>query len=234
MTSTAAGAEGADKISTCRFSLLVKVNPIGSKTRYVNVWTKAGVSDKEFKTRCDSASYVYTPSGGCVFTYRSAFMEMRRNDVNTNGEEWPEQYDHIKKALTNPSADPTYPIHGGKLYPHSFGRTKNIPGGSPQNPLHRLKNLAFGEVQREKSEYVCHKEIQATWSSNIEGDPLAENCDEYPFASVEEGSLGANPDFNFSVLLIRATHNQAYGRALGAWYGNNRILKEDPFWIKLP
>ncbi|WP_326828976.1 DNRLRE domain-containing protein [Streptosporangium sp. NBC_01810] len=234
MTSTAAGAEGADKISTCNFSLLVKVTPIGNKTRYVNVWTKAGTSDKDFKARCDSASYVYTPSGGCVFTYRSAFMEMARNDVNDRGEEWPEQYDHIKKALTNPSTEPTYPIHGGNLYPHSFGRTKNIPGGSPQNPLKRLKNLAFGEVQREKSEYVCRKEIQATWSSNIEGDPLAENCDEYPFASVEEGALGANPDFNFSVLLIRATHNQAFGRALGAWYGNNRILKEDPFWIKLP
>ncbi|MFF4416174.1 DNRLRE domain-containing protein [Streptosporangium sp. NPDC001559] len=222
-----------DKITTCRFSLNVIVTPIGSKTRSVNLWTKAGVSDIAFKARCDSAKYVYAPSGGCVFTYPTMFMEMARNDVNERGETWPEQYDHIKKALTNPNAAPTYPELGGVVYPWSAGRSKNIPGGSQQNPLHRIANKDLNEKQREKSESVCHREIQRTWSGDLEKDPNALNCDEFPFASVEEGSLGANPDFNYSVRLIRADHNQAFGRALAAWYGNNRILKEDAFWIKL-
>ncbi|MFC4531762.1 DNRLRE domain-containing protein [Sphaerisporangium dianthi] len=237
MSSSAVGAEGKDLKSTCRFSLLVKVTPIGSKTKYVNLWTKAGVSDKEFQVRCDSAAYVYTAAGGCVFTYRKPYMEMKRNDVNDKGETWEEQYDHIKKALTDPNTPPTYPALGGPSYPDSAGRKKDMPGGSPQRPIHRVVSSPvydFNAAQREKSEAVCRKEIKKTWISNVLLYPqLAENCDEYPFASTEEGSLGANPDFNFSVLLIKATHNQAHGHVLGAWYGNNRILKGDAFWIKL-
>jgi hypothetical protein len=237
MGSSAVGAEGKDLKSTCRFSVLVKVTPVGNKTKYVNLWTKAGVSDKEFQVRCDSAAYVYNPTGGCVFTYRKPYMEMRRNDVNDKGETWEEQYDHIKKALTDPNTPPTYPALGGPSYPDSAGRQKDIPGGSPQRPIHRVVSdpvYDFNAAQRDRSERVCKKEISKTWISNVLLYPLlAENCDEYPFASTAEGSLSANPDFNFSVLLIKATHNQAHGRILGAWYGNNRILKDDAFWIKL-
>ncbi|MFD9949567.1 DNRLRE domain-containing protein [Nonomuraea sp. NPDC059023] len=235
MSSSAVGAEGRDLKSTCRFSILVKMTPIGSKTRYVNLWTKSGVSDKEFQARCDSASYVYAPSG-CVFTYRKPYMEMGRNDKNDKNETWEEQFDHIKKALTNPNSPPTYPALGGPSYPHSAGRSKDMPGGSASRPLHRVvsdPNYDLNAAQRGRSEAVCRREISSTWVSDVAFDPLAKNCDEYPFASTDEGSLGANPDFNFSVLLIRATHNQAHGRVLGAWYGNNRILRGDPFWIKL-
>ncbi|WP_113705337.1 DNRLRE domain-containing protein [Nonomuraea lactucae] len=236
MSSSAVGAEGKDLKATCRFSLLVKVTPIGSKTRYVNLWTKAGVSDKEFQVRCDSAAYVYTPSDGCVFTYLKPYMEMRRNDVNDKGQTWEEQYDHIRKALTDPNSSPTYPALGGPSYPHSAGRRKDMPGGSPQRPIHRIVSdplYDLNAAQRTKSEAVCHREIAKTWISDVKYDPLAKNCDEFPFASTDEGSLGANPDFNYSVRLIRATHNQAHGHVLGAWYGNNRILKRDGFWVKL-
>ncbi|MEU5869883.1 NucA/NucB deoxyribonuclease domain-containing protein [Nonomuraea sp. NPDC047529] len=236
MSSTSIGAEGKDLKSTCRFSLLVKVTPIASKAKYVNLWTKAGVSDKEFQARCDSAAYVYSPSGGCVFTYRKPYMEMRRNDVNDKGETWEEQYDHLKKALTDPNTAPTYPALGGVSFPHSAGRSKNMPGGSASRPIHRVVSdplYDLNAAQRSLSDAVCRREISSTWVSDVKYDPLAKNCDEYPFASTDEGSLGANPDFNFSVLLIRATHNQAHGHVLGAWYGNNRIPKRDAFWIKL-
>ena len=111
-----------------------------------------------------------------------------------------------------------------------------MPGETPGNPLHRVVSdplYDLNAAQRGLSETVCKREISKTWVSDVRFDPLAKNCDEYPFASTDEGSLGANPDFNFSVLLIRATHNQAHGRVLGAWYGNTRILKGDAFWIKL-
>ncbi|WP_434096153.1 NucA/NucB deoxyribonuclease domain-containing protein [Streptosporangium roseum] len=88
--------------------------------------------------------------------------------------------------------------------------------------------------QRTHSRTFCRKEISANWPSKIEdyGDH-ALNCDEFPFASTCQGSRYADPKYNFSVELIMARRNQDFGDALGAWYENNRIIRDDGFFMEL-
>lgn len=67
-------------------------------------------------------------------------------------------------------------------------------------------------------------------------------CDEYPFASTQEGA--AKDKINYSVRGVRADHNWKHGDALKAFYGHYRLLTYDPvntitkvsdspFWVKI-
>jgi hypothetical protein len=65
------------------------------------------------------------------------------------------------------------------------------------------------------------------------------NCDEFPFASVREGSTARDPSTNkfldnYSVAVIDGPQNTNWGtQVLNTWYNNERIIDGDEFWIKL-
>ncbi|MEO3876181.1 NucA/NucB deoxyribonuclease domain-containing protein [Nonomuraea sp. B12E4] len=67
-------------------------------------------------------------------------------------------------------------------------------------------------------------------------------CDEYPFASTQEGA--AKDKLNYSVQAVRYRHNNLHGKALAMFYGYYRLLNYDPvntltktsdspFWVKI-
>ncbi|MET8759467.1 NucA/NucB deoxyribonuclease domain-containing protein [Lentzea sp. NPDC004782] len=56
------------------------------------------------------------------------------------------------------------------------------------------------------------------------------NCDEYPFASTYQGGTSGGP---VSGRLIDAKVNREGGIQLNNWYGWDRILDGDQFWVQL-
>ncbi|WP_229828953.1 NucA/NucB deoxyribonuclease domain-containing protein [Streptomyces massasporeus] len=56
-------------------------------------------------------------------------------------------------------------------------------------------------------------------------------CDEYPFASTQEGSTKG--DNRFSVRLIDGKDNRKSGERLNEMYTLNRVLNDDPFYVKI-
>ncbi|WP_433365714.1 NucA/NucB deoxyribonuclease domain-containing protein [Streptosporangium sp. CA-115845] len=67
-------------------------------------------------------------------------------------------------------------------------------------------------------------------------------CDEYPFASTEQGA--AKDKINYSVRAVYTSYNQNHGDALQAFYGEYRLITYDPektptkvsdspFWVKI-
>ncbi|NJP52472.1 hypothetical protein HCJ93_21030, partial [Streptomyces sp. SBST2-5] len=56
-------------------------------------------------------------------------------------------------------------------------------------------------------------------------------CDEYPFASTQEGSTKG--DNRFSVRLIDGDDNETGGRRLDQMYTLNRMLDGDAFYMKI-
>jgi hypothetical protein len=73
-----------------------------------------------------------------------------------------------------------------------------------------------------------------------EGGPF--DCDEYPFASTYEGSarykyVPANEQAQYvdqySVRWVNRSVNREAGVRLGRWYGVDRILNNDPFFVPI-
>ncbi|MFE3455839.1 DNRLRE domain-containing protein [Nonomuraea sp. NPDC059194] len=67
-------------------------------------------------------------------------------------------------------------------------------------------------------------------------------CDEYPFASTEQGA--AKDKINYSVKAVFTSHNDRHGTALSIFYGAYRVIKYDPektpvkvsdnpFWVRI-
>ncbi|MCA2225626.1 DNRLRE domain-containing protein [Nonomuraea aurantiaca] len=185
--------------------------------------------------RCDSSAAItwYGGRGGCVVMMGVPIMHLSRNDVNEKGDTWPEQYDHIYDALYRSMG--SYPLPGGVNFPGLPPNTqKRIPGDTAMRSLTRLTNSTAVNEQRTESSRICHTEIRKTWPGSIKkyGDK-ALNCDEFPFASTYQGSLRADPAYNFSVRLINGRQNQKFGSSLGAWFQNNRILDGDSFMVNM-
>ncbi|MFI7051527.1 hypothetical protein ACIBLB_05665 [Streptosporangium canum] len=80
------------------------------------------------------------------------------------------------------------------------------------------------------------KEVYQQWGyRNVQ-------CDEYPFASTEQGAL--KDKIHYSIQGVRKDHNEDHGDALKAFYGHYRLLDYDPdntitkigdspFWVKI-
>jgi hypothetical protein len=55
-------------------------------------------------------------------------------------------------------------------------------------------------------------------------------CDEFPFASTDEGAAN-NSGTDFSVKVTPKGDNQAGGNYIVGWYDAMRVLKDDAFWV---
>ncbi|WP_433253916.1 NucA/NucB deoxyribonuclease domain-containing protein [Streptosporangium sp. CA-135522] len=148
-----------------------------------------------------------------------------RNDVNEKNVKVDQIYDHIKRALT-PGAH-TNPVPGGVTFP-DLTQAKTIPGSTPRNPLSRTRYSPDRKTNHAMSYEVC----QLEFGEAVTKQPGME-CDEFPFASTEQGAAFAKPRHNFSVQMLSKAQNQGYGAVLTAWYSNNRILRTDKFYMRL-
>ncbi|MFJ6904030.1 NucA/NucB deoxyribonuclease domain-containing protein [Streptomyces griseoluteus] len=155
--------------------------------------------------RYDYAGKIAGKYKGTVFTQARVELAMSQKDPAVN-----ESALHIYDALNRPER--TFPSWPGK----------SVPGA--KEPLHRLVNKEKQKENRKRSIKECEK----VWG-DYSGTRL--QCDEYPFASTQEGSTKG--DNRFSVRLIDGDDNETGGRRLDQMYTINRMLDGDAFYMKI-
>jgi hypothetical protein len=99
--------------------------------------------------------------------------------------------------------------------PDQYGK----PGS--KHPLHRLVNAAQQDKNRKQ---VCGKKVRGT-------PPKGKSCDEYPFASTEEGGTKL-PEKDRSWAWVPEGQQDSQGGLIQSFYSANRILNGDAFWVK--
>ncbi|SNR59103.1 NucA/NucB deoxyribonuclease domain-containing protein [Actinoplanes regularis] len=106
---------------------------------------------------------------------------------------------------------------------------KSVPGKTAEDPLHRMFNEALKKDNRAASIGFCID----TWGPY---DETGLDCDEYPFASTQEGAVTGTTDPQrprSSARLIPGDDNQLAGSRLGAFYSNQRVLDTDAFTVNI-
>ncbi|MGW4963212.1 LamG-like jellyroll fold domain-containing protein [Nonomuraea sp. NPDC004186] len=184
--------------------------------------------------RCDSAMYV--TNSGCVYYWSIPHMVIRPSTT------YPQQVNHLAYAIWYPDGtDPQTDHRGRSLLP------KDIPGGDLHDRITRTGDENLNARNRGRSVRTCVRihgsGYAATYARTHPGPNGAPgnpgNCDEFPFASVREGSTARDPGTkkfldNYSVAVIDGKQNVDWGsKVLGTWYNNERIIDGDEFWIKL-
>jgi hypothetical protein len=182
----------------------------------------AGTDADLIPFRCDSASYMSSPNGGCIFTDVLPFLSCSAATDPDPTKNIAAVAQHIYHALTSP-AD-TYP---------EIEQVKQIPGGygivSDANPLaavpvHRLDSSSQQySDNRGESTRQCRIYFPGYAALGLQ-------CDEFPFASTVEGAASGG---GYSVSALDGQQNGNAGNQLGTWYGNDRILHEDSFWVQV-
>ncbi len=136
-------------------------------------------------------------------------------DLHLTGHGNDQEARHVDDALHHPE----------RTFPSMVG--KNVPGESA--PLHRLMDSTKRNRNHAAAVQIC-KEI---WGDNYAAGGL--ECDEYPFQSTYEGaaeSTGNEPfSWHGSARPIPAADNGAGGTLLANFYGANRILDGDRFYV---
>ena len=141
-----------------------------------------------------------------------------------------------------------------KVIPGNYAKPPNIPEGAP---LWRGIDTGYEDNRKIFSQHAFEVpqdnfRLGNYYSSNyckyytsdvyIKYGYTEVQCDEYPFASTQEGA--AKDKINYSVQGVRAGHNWKHGDALKVFYGHYRLLTYDPvntitkvsdspFWVKI-
>jgi hypothetical protein len=166
------------------------------------------------QTRFDSAgtNYAASADGAVVDTYSPIFLLHLSDATETQSAH------HIDDAIHHPE----------RTFPSFLG--KSIPGGVDSGEaLHRTLDKTTIENNRTAAKNICTD----VWGS-YDGTLL--NCDEFPFASTQEGAASVTDvqQWRGSARLIRAADNQASGRRLNSqFYKPNRILDNDRFLVNV-
>jgi hypothetical protein len=167
------------------------------------------LDNERFEFRCDSSEFYKGYKGGCVaWSVRPTWV------LNGNIKKSEQTAAHIWNALYDPQ----------NTTPLAPGQTKQIPGKI--SPLTRTTSdrdvtgtVSYKNYQRAKKECKLLSKTGFTKPS----------CDEYPFASTNEGGHAAG--IHFSGAIVELPDNCSAGSKLNAWYRVNRILDGDPFWV---
>lgn len=129
-------------------------------------------------------------------------------------------------------------IYNATQFPAStqpFVENKQIDGGAPDKLIHRL----FHDKNRRKANRA---EATGFCGQRWAGYPeLGQDCDEFPFACTYEGaarykySYRGGPQYErmYAVKPIPSADNQESGRRLGAWFGDDRIIDDDGFYVRI-
>lgn len=157
--------------------------------------------------RCDSATYLQG-GRGCMFN-----RVIEQIPVSTDNPEYPQAAGHIYDAQFQPEL--TLPPLSGKSMPGS-------PFAPNTTPLHRLYPGYEGTIYRANRD-TARVTCRQYWGTNYADG--GNDCDEYPLASTSNG--------NYSARVMPGWDNQNLGRRIGNWYGTQRILHDDPYYIVL-
>lgn len=116
--------------------------------------------------------------------------------------------------------------HPERTFPSFLG--KYVPG-QQGHPLHRLMDTTQKDSNHAAAVSICVD----VWGIDYATGGL--ECDEYPFKTTREGayvSTQGNPGtWNGSARPISARDNGTGGVLLGNFYGSNRLLDNDAFFV---
>jgi hypothetical protein len=97
-----------------------------------------------------------------------------------------------------------------------------VSSGRGKHPLHRLVDPA--QVDKNRDE-VCGRKVRGP-------APKGMSCDEYPFATTEEGGTKLT-EKNRSWAWVPTAQQNSQGGLVRAFYYANRVLNGDAFWVKV-
>ncbi|MFI7110272.1 NucA/NucB deoxyribonuclease domain-containing protein [Nonomuraea sp. NPDC050227] len=173
--------------------------------------------------RCDTSTMIVKYTGGCILI-----------DVNPTL-----VFDAIVKDRIKDSAKHVWDayFHADNWTKPVINEPKRIPGRTPYGKLHRILDGAVpcledpdtapaGTIAANRAFSIG--QCRQLWPT-VNPGPESLDCDEYPFASTQEGSLAAHG--HFSVRHIGASDNRASGGDLGLFYERTRRLNADAFWV---
>ncbi|MXN76871.1 hypothetical protein GR157_19290 [Burkholderia sp. 4701] len=117
----------------------------------------------------------------------------------------------------------------GKFVPKGDG---TIHPDSSANALTRTRDAALRRDNRSESKKQCEKKYgSVTGQCTFTGDPDETqtdcDCDEYPFASTQQGAL----NYEVSVKRIDASDNRRAGAYLGNFFAGERVLDDEKFYV---
>ncbi|MEU8109510.1 DNRLRE domain-containing protein [Nonomuraea muscovyensis] len=215
-------------------------------------WRTSGRED-------DPANEVDDHTGGCVNTRGHKIFVMSKSQ-NANFRQVIDHIETALNTATNPRTHPAVRPSETQDPPlRTFDGTEQIkkvpgnwaadPGTVPGGPLTRNstagarlnravfsgRNFSFtAEGKYYRSNYCRY------YYEDLYGDPayIARvdprwnelQCDEYPFASSQQGA--ANAAFDYSLRAIGREHNRLHGVALNKFYSKYRVVDVgDPYWV---
>lgn len=167
--------------------------------------------------RCDVA-LVKSNSQGCIYPDAPAIL---RTIVTTNPDV-DESAIHIREAQAAGRPGKFVPIGNGTIFPASESKS-----------LTRTRDATLRRANRTESKDQCVVKYgavtgQCTFTGDPDETPTDCDCDEYPFASTEQG---ASRDPEVSVKRIDASDNRRAGAFLGNFYLNQRVLDQEQFYV---
>lgn len=109
----------------------------------------------------------------------------------------------------------------------------SILGGSDASPLTRTRSQELIKKNRDKArrQYVEQyaEEPVCELTTDPDEPPGPCNCDEYPFASTNEGASRGQ----FSVKRIDSKDNQRAGARLGNFFTSQRVIEDEKFYVNI-
>lgn len=179
----------------------------------------AEVKTPSRKIRCDSATYFPGQPYSCVNMEVLPHIQYSVSDTRVD-----EVAKHIWVAQNHP--DKTYPLEEW---------TKEIPGKWTGDPADQgLTRADSTQVQDDNTRIkntACNRTYPYSPTTGLRPRDPGQQCDEYPFASVNEGAASDMNDF--SVLGVDEDKNETAGTLLGQFYADDRILRSDEFWVEI-
>ena len=223
--------ESNENISDAPDKVLRHKWTIRSQARFPGGWPFRGgeTSIASFDARiirCDSAKYFRGRNAACIHDEVIPHLQYRTSDDRVD-----EVAYHILMAQEN--AAETWPDYGSaKRIPGKF-----IPGNASAAGLHRVRygGADFYKKNVSTKNSACRRTGDYAGARGLPAElynPPAQQCDEYPFATTEEGA--ASQAWDFSVLGVKASDNNCAGRALQRYYLEDRILyHNDKFFVEI-
>ncbi|MFL6075449.1 MAG: NucA/NucB deoxyribonuclease domain-containing protein [Mycobacteriales bacterium] len=167
--------------------------------------------------RCDNDPvFAHTNPSGCVYA-QTVFCENRTKDASPQTCTWDTYVPTFTISLSGNAPETAAHIQEAE------NRLVGEPGVDQING-HPLTRQTDPKQIRANRRTACSASV-------FQRQFVNDSCDEYPFASTNQGAAKANG--NYSTEHVPLNDNKSGGAQLGGFYSSNRILNGDPFWVRV-
>ncbi|MGB3675908.1 MAG: hypothetical protein WA988_15865, partial [Candidatus Nanopelagicales bacterium] len=221
-----------------------------SRTYVVVVtWKQQSMSDNAVENRVTNLDFWFANSDPNITqsTTATVVMSSARCDSTIKNSQGGWQQGCVFPAYTPGFvlSNSSHPIPVPEVAGHiARAQDSGLPG-SRTRPLHRQADNTTRDINRQTA---CPRTGPKADGRRTNG----RTCDEYPFASTTEGAASGGPgrSFNpnchvndfpapvtaptgYSVCMIDAAQNKRGGTYLGTFYGSQRVINQDAFYVQV-